>query len=389
MDPEQATTNNNHPTKEEIQKLETSAKKYFEKGNWNKAADFYSQLLEINVKFYGDDRQPELAELYRYYGEALLEGKKTEIFSGNVKKKMQEKEELELAKEKLEENQVVCVSEKAESKDLEIQSNNETINSDTQINGGNIREEGKKTEKNEKSEPNRNSNNPETEQEESQSSEEDGDEDEDNKSKTEDPLDTLEIAWEVLELSRLIYSKDVTKNLELSDVHLLLGNVALEGEQMELAIEEYIKSLKIREDFGADERRIAESHFQLGLVYTFLPEGNLKAQEHYRSAKQALSRRIDRLRLEYPTDEEQIDSLNQIIIELDGRILEVIDSEEKIDQNQTPVFKEPSLPSGPVNTLIPRKKPVETNRDSNKRKLDGGDEKDKRPIKKFKVTEDS
>jgi len=217
--------------------------------------------------------------------------------------------------------------------------------------------------------------------------------------KADDPQDSLQIAWEVLELSRLIYLESCpTKKLELSDVHLSLGNVALEGEQMETALEEFAKCLKLREEGGADERRMAEAHFQLGLVNTFLPNKNKEAQEHYVAAKASLNQKVIHLQKEIKEKSSAIENLQEIIKELDGRILEVTELEEPKEETTTTQssvgLQQPSLPPTLVNTLVPRKKAqprgVTSNTTPNKRKADvlevpeGGN-----PTKKLKETKET
>jgi urease accessory protein UreE len=54
--------------------------------------------------------------------------------------------------------------------------------------------------------------------------------------------DDLELAWENLDLARLILSKmeDKESQLKLGDVHIVLGDVSLESENFELAVQVFI-----------------------------------------------------------------------------------------------------------------------------------------------------
>jgi HAT1-interacting factor 1 len=52
-----------------------------------------------------------------------------------------------------------------------------------------------------------------------------------NLNEIEEPTDDLELAWENLDVARLIFSKQSEKEyiLQLADVHLSLGDVSLES----------------------------------------------------------------------------------------------------------------------------------------------------------------
>lgn len=49
----------------------------------------------------------------------------------------------------------------------------------------------------------------------------------------EDAGNALEIAWEVLEYARIIYSKMPSRTLDLAEVHLQLGDLSMESDNME------------------------------------------------------------------------------------------------------------------------------------------------------------
>lgn len=68
----------------------------------------------------------------------------------------------------------------------------------------------------------------------------------------------LESAWNFLEVARLIYSKS-DAHLKLADVLLTIGEVSMEGENMNQAIEDFEKCLAIREKLlSPSDRALAE-----------------------------------------------------------------------------------------------------------------------------------
>jgi len=109
----------------------------------------------------------------------------------------------------------------------------------------------------------------------------------------EDEPNNLELAWEVLELAKLGYQKqldNVQMNLndfsindeekirlqktlddikrKLADTHSLLGEVGTESEIYQQAIEDFKTAITIYADVEEeDSREIAQIKFQIGLTY--------------------------------------------------------------------------------------------------------------------------
>lgn len=84
-----------------------------------------------------------------------------------------------------------------------------------------------------------------------------------------DDVSNLQLSWEMLELAKLIYSKHSSKEMKLksADAHLRLGEVGLETEQYEQAIEDFMACLSIQKEFlEAESRLIAETHYQIGVA---------------------------------------------------------------------------------------------------------------------------
>ncbi|XP_063856563.1 nuclear autoantigenic sperm protein-like [Scylla paramamosain] len=88
----------------------------------------------------------------------------------------------------------------------------------------------------------------------------------------EEEVTTLQCAWEWLDVARVIFDKqeetpEVVK--KRAQIRLSLGEVCMESEDYEGAINEFKQCLQMQESaLEKDDRSLAERHYQLGLVYT-------------------------------------------------------------------------------------------------------------------------
>lgn len=91
--------------------------------------------------------------------------------------------------------------------------------------------------------------------------------DEDTEEKDED-VNNLQLAWEVFELAKIIFERQKNE-AKLAETYLYLGEVALESENYESAVEDMKKCLDIQKQIlEPDHRDIAETLFQLGMAYS-------------------------------------------------------------------------------------------------------------------------
>ncbi|XP_050402381.1 histone-binding protein N1/N2 isoform X2 [Patella vulgata] len=121
-------------------------------------------------------------------------------------------------------------------------------------------------------------------------------EDGEGKTDEEDPEDVsnLQLAWEMLELAKMIYLKDSAKEAQLraAQSYLKLGEVSLETERYEQAISDFKDCLQIQEKhLSPEDRLIAESHYQLGLAYGFNQQYD-ESIDHYRAAIKVIENKI-------------------------------------------------------------------------------------------------
>merc|ERR1712112_641345 len=92
----------------------------------------------------------------------------------------------------------------------------------------------------------------------------------------EEEAGNLQQSWEMFELAKLIYKREVENEdskkkmdvvKKISDSLLHLGEISIENENYEQALEDIGECLKMRQNhFPADSRSIAEAHYQLGMA---------------------------------------------------------------------------------------------------------------------------
>ncbi|XP_076441257.1 protein HGV2-like [Babylonia areolata] len=113
-----------------------------------------------------------------------------------------------------------------------------------------------------------------------------------------DDVSNLQLSWEMLELAKIIYSKDSSKvsQLKAAEAHLKLGEVSLESEQYEQAISDLESCLEIqKKHLDSCDRAIAETYYQLGLACQMSKQLD-KAKESFASAVTCLETKMEKLK---------------------------------------------------------------------------------------------
>ncbi|XP_059173547.1 histone-binding protein N1/N2-like [Physella acuta] len=99
----------------------------------------------------------------------------------------------------------------------------------------------------------------------------------------EEDIPNFQLAWEYLDLAKVIYLKSESKEdlLRAAECHIKLGEVSMETEQHATAAEDLQSALKIQQKLlPADDRLIAETHYQLGLAYGLGKEFQLSIEQY-------------------------------------------------------------------------------------------------------------
>ncbi|KAI3375196.1 hypothetical protein L3Q82_021697, partial [Scortum barcoo] len=91
------------------------------------------------------------------------------------------------------------------------------------------------------------------------------------KDSEDEEVGNLQLAWEMLEVAKVIYKRKETKEEQLmaAQTHLKLGEVSAESGNYTQALEDFQECLKLQvKHLDPDSRLLAETHYQLGLTYS-------------------------------------------------------------------------------------------------------------------------
>jgi len=158
---------------------------------------------------------------------------------------------------------------------------------------------------------------------------------EDNAMEDEEEPSNLQLSWEMLELAKVVYTKQLetaTDDLKLQfekkicETLLLLGEVSLENENYQQAVDDMTVCLSRRQaSLPSDSRSIAETHYQLGIAQAFNDKYD-EAEANMKSAISVLETRVANLR-----KMESSDNLNKEIQELEELVKDI--KEKIVDHN--------------------------------------------------------
>jgi len=154
---------------------------------------------------------------------------------------------------------------------------------------------------------------------------------------------TLQQAWEMLELAKIIYTKEMDavsqdKKIEferrLCETYLHLGEVSLESENYHQAIEDLTVCLQKRQaSLPADSRSIAETHYQLGVAQFYHGKIN-EAETSMNNAVFILNSRISNLQ-----KMESSENLAKEIKELQDLVKDILENVTDHQNIKTPLTK--------------------------------------------------
>nr|XP_026487161.1 protein HGV2 [Vanessa tameamea] len=264
-------------TTSSAEELLAAGRRHLAVRDYNAATESLAKACELLAKTHGDVAD-ECAEAYLWYGKALLGLSREEsgVLGGGVPGANNEEEEEnedengENGHEAPKENEqdVEMPNEKVEKIEAESTTKDEEVASST----AEIAEEKPGT-----------------------SNGDQNDESVANLDNEED-VDNLQLAWEMLELSRSILQKrGSASRAQLADAHLALGEVALESETYDKAVLDMVSCLEIQKElYRSDDRRIAETHYQIGLANS-LASNFEDAITHFKNAANILESRIKTL----------------------------------------------------------------------------------------------
>ncbi|KAF5191779.1 Tetratricopeptide repeat (TPR)-like superfamily protein [Thalictrum thalictroides] len=259
---ESSGTNGNDDDGEGSGKTLEEAAEFMEKGSvavkagdYAEAAECFSRAVEIRVAHYGE-LAPECSSAYYKYGCALLYKAQEEADPlGSVPKKD-------------------TGSIQSSSKDVSLSKGECSASSAAGDDDSTHNEVGRNDEKKSASE---------VDQSEADDDDHEGSEDEDLGDEDESDLD---LAWKMLDLSRAIVEKNPEDTIEKVDILSALGEVALEREDIETSLSDYLNALSILQRLvESDSRQLAELNFRICLAL----EVGSKPEEAITYCKKAIS----------------------------------------------------------------------------------------------------
>uniref|UniRef100_A0A8B9PM50 Nuclear autoantigenic sperm protein n=1 Tax=Apteryx owenii TaxID=8824 RepID=A0A8B9PM50_APTOW len=267
----------------ESKKLLGLGQKHLVMGNIPAAVNAFQEAASLLGKKYGETAD-ECAEAFFYYGKSLLELARMENgVLGNALEGVQVEEE----GEKAEDDSVLPTVDEAEESEEEDKENDKA---------------------------------------------EDDKENEltvEDKESEEDEVGNLELAWDMLELAKVIYKRQETKEAQLhaAQAHLKLGEVSIESENYTQAIEEFQACLALQQKYlEAHDRLLAESHYQLALAYHYNSQFDEAVLQFGKSVEvidkrmAMLTERIKKTESGSPEDEKEIEELKGLLPEIKEKI---------------------------------------------------------------------
>lgn len=142
----------------------------------------------------------------------------------------------------------------------------------------------------------------------------------------------LQLAWELIELAKNIFTKrgDAGKK-QLADAHLLLGDVGLESGNYLVAIDDIKASIELQNDvYESTSRIIAESHYKLGTAYSYASP-MIEAVNNFEKSVDVLKKRLELLEnesnknkteLQIKDRKDEIEEIKELIPEVEEKITE-------------------------------------------------------------------
>ncbi|XP_035881888.1 nuclear autoantigenic sperm protein isoform X2 [Phyllostomus discolor] len=152
----------------------------------------------------------------------------------------------------------------------------------------------------------------------------------------EEEIGNLELAWDMLDLAKIIFKRQETKEAQLyaAQAHLKLGEVSVESENYVQAVEEFQACLNLQEQYlEAHDRLLAETHYQLGLAYGYNSQYD-EAVAQFSKSIEVIEKRMAVLSEQMkeaegsPTEyEKEIEELKELLPEIREKIEDAKESQ--------------------------------------------------------------
>ncbi|XP_053431244.1 nuclear autoantigenic sperm protein isoform X2 [Nycticebus coucang] len=151
----------------------------------------------------------------------------------------------------------------------------------------------------------------------------------------EEEIGNLELAWDMLDLAKIIFKRQETKEAQLyaAQAHLKLGEVSVESENYIQAVEEFQACLTLQEQYlEAHDRLLAETYYQLGLAYGYNSQYD-EAVAQFSKSIEVIEKRMGVLKEQMeaegsPTEyKKEIEELKELLPEIREKIEDAKESQ--------------------------------------------------------------
>ncbi|KAL1022747.1 hypothetical protein UPYG_G00031810 [Umbra pygmaea] len=181
-------------------------------------------------------------------------------------------------------------------------------------------------------------------EEECEDDDDDDDDDDDNGEATaedkesEEEVGNLQLAWEMLEVAKVIYKRKENKEDQLmaAQAYLKLGEVGAESGNYTAALDDFQDCLALQLKYlSPDSRLLAETHYQLGMTYCYTGQYSQAIQQYGNSVKVLESRVamlqeiIDKAEGEHEAKEEktELEEIKQLLPDIAEKVEDAKESQ--------------------------------------------------------------
>ncbi|XP_041913009.1 nuclear autoantigenic sperm protein isoform X4 [Alosa sapidissima] len=154
---------------------------------------------------------------------------------------------------------------------------------------------------------------------------------------SEDEVGNLQLAWEMLEVAKVIYKRKEVKEdqLMMAQIFLKLGEVGTESGNYGQALEDFQECLALQlKHLPPHSRLLAETHYQLGITFSFTNEYR-QAIDHFSSSIKVIETRVAMLQTVIEKAEEEavkeerteLEELKQLLPEIKEKVEDAKESQ--------------------------------------------------------------
>ncbi|XP_068445805.1 histone-binding protein N1/N2-like isoform X2 [Clinocottus analis] len=191
--------------------------------------------------------------------------------------------------------------------------------------------------KDEEPKPEAEQDNEETEDDDEEEDDDDDDDDDDEdgekngQDKEEDEVGNLQLAWEMLEVAKVIYKRKEGKDDQLmaAQAYLKLGEVSAESGNYPQALEDFQECLALQlKHLPAHSRLLAETHYHVATTLCYMDQYG-QAIQHYNSSIKVIETRLAMLQdaIGAAEEETEMEELKQLLPDIREKVEDAKESQ--------------------------------------------------------------